>query len=80
MTLRLSLTILFFRLVIILPWWANALILLLFIFFFPWYYEAVPLVLIYDLLYSSGNFWLTIAILIMIPLVEELKKRLYVFS
>ncbi|MCX6712302.1 MAG: hypothetical protein NT041_01260 [Candidatus Vogelbacteria bacterium] len=54
--------------------------LLLFVFLWPWYDEAVLLALVYDLLYGSTSFWLTIAIILVIPLVEELKKRLYVFS
>ncbi|MFA5023270.1 MAG: hypothetical protein WC385_00300 [Candidatus Paceibacterota bacterium] len=80
MTLRLSLTLLTIILVIVLPWWASGLVLLLFIFFFPWYYEAVPLAFLYDLLYGSGIFYITIAVLLIIPLVEWAKKRLYVFS
>lgn len=80
MTSRISLTLLSIVLVIILPWWANGFVLLLFIFLFPWYYEAVFLALIYDLLYGLNSFWLTIIILLMIPLIEEIKKRLYVFN
>ena len=80
MTLRLSLTFLSFLLVIVLPWWASGLVLLLLVFLFPWYYEVVLSALIYDLLYGSGTFWLTISLLIIVPLIEEIKKRLYVFS
>ncbi|MFA6253651.1 MAG: hypothetical protein WC640_00095 [Candidatus Paceibacterota bacterium] len=80
MTLRLSFALLSIILVTFLPWWASALILLLSVFIFPWYYEAVLSVLVYDLLYGSGIFWLTIITLFIIPLIEELKKRLYVFN
>ena len=80
MTPRLSLTFLSILLVIILPWWASGFVLLLFVFLFPWYYEAVLAALIYDLLYGSAGFWLTLIILIIVPLAEELKKKLYVFS
>ena len=80
MTPRLSLTLLSILLTIILPWWASGFVLLLFVFLFPWYYEAVLGALIYDLLYGSAGFWLTMAVLIIVPLAEELKKKLYVFS
>ena len=80
MTLRLSLTLLSLLLVIILPWWASGFILLWLIFLYPWYYEALLVALIYDLLYGSNIFWLTLAMLVIIPLAEEFKKRLYVFN
>ena len=80
MTPRLSLTLLALLLVIILPWWASGLVLLWLVFLYPWYYEALLLALVYDLLYGSGIFWLTIAMLIIVPFAEELKKRLYVFN
>ncbi len=80
MTRRFNLTLLALLLVIILPWWASGFILLLFVFLFPWYYEIVFLALVYDLLYGSTVFWLTIAALIVVPLIEELKTRLYVFN
>lgn len=80
MTVRLSFTLFVFGLVIILPWWISAVFLFLLIFLFPWYYEAVFLAMTYDLLYGSTIFGLTIAVLIIILLAEELKKRLYVFS
>ena len=77
---RFSLTLLALLLAVILPWWASLILLLFLIFFFPWYYEAVILTLVYELIYGSGHFWLTMAIIIAIPLSEWLKKRLYVFS
>ena len=80
MTPRISLSLLAIILVIILPWWASGFVLLFLVFLWPWYYEAVILALIYDLLYGSGGFYLTIAVILLIPLVEWLKKRLYVFS
>jgi len=80
MTPRFSLTLLSILLAIILPWWASGFILLLFVFLFPWYYEAALAAFTYDLLHGSAVFWLTIAVLIIVPLAEELKKKLYVFS
>jgi hypothetical protein len=80
MTLRLSLTLLTIILVIVLPWWASGFILLLFIFLYPWYYEAVLVMVVYELLYGLGPFWLSLALLLIIPLIEALKKRLYVFN
>ena len=80
MTPRLSLTLLALLLAIILPWWASGFILLLFIFLYPWYYEAVLVMLVYELLYGTGTFWLSLALLLIIPLIEALKKRLYVFN
>ena len=80
MTPRLSLTLLVLLLAIILPWWASGFILLLFIFLYPWYYEAVLVMLVYELLYGTGTFWLSLTLLLIIPLIEALKKRLYVFN
>lgn len=80
MTRRISLTLIAFLLVLILPWWGSILFLFFLAFLFPWYYEAIILVLVYELLYGTGYFGLTITITILIPLIEELKKRLYVFS
>ena len=80
MTPRLSLTLLALLLAIILPWWASGFILFLFIFLYPWYYEAVLVMLVYELLYGTGTFWLSLALLLIIPLIEALKKRLYVFN
>jgi hypothetical protein len=78
--LRLSVTLISLLLTIILPWWLSLLILLGLVLAWPWYYEAVFLVLVYDLIYGNDYFWLTMAIIIIIPMIEELKKRLYVFS
>ena len=80
MTSRLSLTLSALLLAIILPWWASGFVLLLFIFLYPWYYEAILVMLVYELLYGTGTFWLSLALLLIIPLIEELKKRLYVFN
>ncbi|MFA5001309.1 MAG: hypothetical protein WC531_03790 [Candidatus Paceibacterota bacterium] len=80
MTPRLSLTLLALLLAIVLPWWASGFILLLFIFLYPWYYEAVLVMVVYELLYGLGPFWLSLALLLIIPLIEALKKRLYVFN
>lgn len=80
MTPRISFTLLALLLTVVLPWWASGLVLLILIFSFSWYYEAVLMVLVYDLLYGSGFFYLTIICLLLVPLTEEIKKRLYVFS
>ncbi len=80
MTLRLSLTLLALLLTVISSWWISGLVLLLFIFIYPRYYEAVLVALVYDLLYGANNFWLTLVVLFIIPLVGEIKRRLYVFN
>jgi len=77
---RLSLTLVALLSAIILPWWVSGFILLWFIFLYSWYYEAVAVMVVYELLYGQGPFWLSLALLLIIPLVEALKKRLYVFT
>lgn len=77
---RFSLALIALIFVFILPWWLSGPFFLLLIFLFPWYYEAVVIVLSYDLLYGSNYLWLTIVCILLIPLAEEIKKRLYVFS
>ncbi|MFA6476031.1 MAG: hypothetical protein WCV68_01300 [Candidatus Paceibacterota bacterium] len=78
---RLSFSILLFVSVFTLPWWISFLFLLTLICYFPWYYEGVVAVLLYELLYSlSGSSpWLTISALLLVPIIEWLKTRLYVF-
>lgn len=78
--LRFNLTIFSVVSVFVLPWWSGLIFVLILIFIFPRYYEAIATALIYDLLYGSTIFGLTIAFLVLIPLVEAIKKRLYVFS
>ena len=80
MILRLSLTLLTLLAIIALPWWASLFLIFLLIFYFPWYYEAVFLVGVFDLLYGTGIMWLVIGAVIIVPLSEELKKTLYVFN
>ena len=78
---RLSFTILLLLSVVALPWWLSLLFLLALISRFSWYYEGVAAVLFYELLYSlSGSvLWLTLGALILVPFIEWLKTRLYVF-
>jgi hypothetical protein len=78
---RLSLTILLFVSVVALPWWASLIFLSALVLSFPWYYEGVVAVLLYELIYglSSSVFGLTLGLLLIIPVVEWGKKRLYVF-
>lgn len=78
---RLSLTIFLFISAIALPWWLSLIFLLGLIFYFPWYYEGVFAVLCYELLYSlnSSVLWLTLSVLLLVPIVEWFKNRLYVF-
>jgi hypothetical protein len=80
MTPRLSLTFLIVLSVIILPWWLSGFFLLMLVFRYPWYYEAVFVSLIYDLLYGLDTFWITMVVILCVPLAEWLKKRLYVFN
>ncbi len=80
MTQRFSLTLLVLLSSVLLPWWFNVFVLLFLIFLFSWYYEAGVLVFVFELIYGSGHFWLTIIVITLIPLIEWLKKRLYVFS
>lgn len=80
MTSRFSFTLIFLVFFFLLPWWVNLILGIIFIFYFPWYYEVIGLTLIYDLLYGFGFFEITLITLILIPLVESLKQRLYVFS
>jgi len=79
--LRLSLTILLILSAVALPWWAGLVFLIFSLFFFSWYYEGALATLSYELVYglASQVFWLTIIILLTVPMVEWLKKRLYVF-
>jgi hypothetical protein len=78
---RLSLGILLLISVVTLPWWVSLIFGLALIFRFPWYYEGVFAILIYELLYSLAGsvLYLTLATLLLIPLIEWLKTRLYVF-
>lgn len=78
---RLSLTILLLVSTVALPWWVSLIFLGALILSFPWYYEGVLAVLLYELLYSLAGsvLWLTLATLILVPIIEWLKKRLYVF-
>lgn len=84
---RFSVTILLLFFIIFLPWWVNLIFLVGAIMFFPWYYEGVFVALLYELLYGLNNsnswtgsvLWLTLGVLIFIPIVEWFKKRLYVF-
>lgn len=80
--LRLSLTILLLLSVVALPWWGSLMLLIFLLFFFSWYYEGALATLGYELIYglAGQTFWLTIVVLIMVPAIEWLKKRLYVFS
>lgn len=79
MMLRLSLTVLALLVTIILPWWISIIFLLSLIGLFPWCYGAMLPAFTFDLIYGSGYFWLTIGVLILIPLAEIVKERLYVF-
>ena len=78
---RLSLTILLLISTVALPWWVSLIFLGALILSFPWYYEGVLAVLLYELLYSLAGsvLWLTLATLILVPIIEWFKKRLYVF-
>ena len=80
MTRRFNLTLLALLFSVLLPWWFNIFILFALILFFPWYYEAGVLTFVFELIYGSGYFWLTVLIILLIPLMEQFKKRLYVFS
>lgn len=77
---RFSLSLLALLFSIILPWWLNIFVWLFLIFFFSWYYEVGLAVFIYELIYGSGYFWLTIIVILSVPVIEWLKKRLYAFS
>lgn len=79
--LRLSLTILLVLSAVALPWWVSLVFLSFSLFSFSWYYEGALATLGYELIYglASQTFWLTIIVLLAIPTVEWLKKRLYVF-
>lgn len=78
---RLSFSILLFASVFALPWWLSFFFLLVLICYFSWYYEGVIAALFYELLYglSTSNLWLTISVLLLVPIIEWLKTRLYVF-
>jgi hypothetical protein len=83
---RISLSLLLVISVIILPWWVSLVFLVSALLFFPWYYESVGLILIYELLYrpvvsgwSGSILWLSLGTLILVPIIEWLKSRLYVF-
>lgn len=78
---RLSLDILLLISVVTLPWWVSLIFCLALVIYFPWYYEGVLAVLIYELLYSLAGsvFYLTLVALLIVPFIEWLKRRLYVF-
>ena len=82
MTSRISLTFLLIFSAMALPWWVSLIFLLIFIFYFSWYYEGVLTALLYQLLYGLAGavLWLPLAVLLLIPIVEWFKKRLYVFT
>jgi len=81
MNLRFSVFILLGLAAFALPWWVSLIFLLLAIGQWPWYYEGVLVVLAYELVYRlpGDALWLTLAALVLVPLVEQLKQRLYVF-
>ena len=78
---RFSLTFLLLISVVTLPWWVSLIFLISLILTYSWYYEGVLAILLYELLYSLDGaiLYLTLATLLLIPIVEWLKKRLYVF-
>jgi len=78
---RFSLTVMLLISVVTLPWWVSLIFLVSLILASPWYYEGVLAVLLYELLYSleGSVLYLTLATLLLIPIIEWLKKRLYVF-
>lgn len=78
---RISYSILLFISAFALPWWVTLVFLLLATFQWSWYYESVLIVLAYELVYRlpTAHFWLVLAMLVLLPLIEQLKKRLYVF-
>lgn len=78
---RISVNILLLISTFALPWWVSLLFLVSSIFYFSWYYEAVVIVLFYELLFGLAGsvMWLSLATLLFIPFAEWLKKRLYVF-
>ncbi len=72
--------------VLVLPWWATVFLLLISLVYFSWFYEAILPAVLFDLLYSLPQtaffgFYLisVIIVLLTIFLVEEIRKRLFVY-
>lgn len=81
MALRFSITLLLIVGAFFLPWWLELFFILAATFYLSWYYEGVIGVLLYELIYAphAENWWPVLVLILIVPVVEFIKSRLYVF-